>query len=81
MQTIVSNSVEVGSRFMKDQRRFAQIRIKVFSKSVCEMVYPADVQVDLKDTTLDTELNKVEIHYSTMLFDYLNLRDGGPVAQ
>lgn len=79
IQTFVSNNVEVGSRFMKKQRRFAQVRIKDFSKSVCEMVYTADVQVDLKDTTLDSELNKVEIHYSTMSFNYL--KESGPVAQ
>lgn len=79
IQTFVSNSVEVGSRFMKNQRRFAQVRIKDFSKSVCEMIYTADVQVDLKDTTLDSELDKVEIHYSTLTFNYF--KESGPVNQ
>lgn len=79
IQTFVSNNVEVGSRFMRNLRRFAQVRIRDFSQSICEMVYPSDVQVDLKDTTLDSELNKVEIHYSTMSFNYL--KESGPVAQ
>lgn len=70
IQTFVSNSVEVGSRFMKDQRRFTQVRIKDFSKSICEMVYVADVQVELKDTTLETATNKADVHYSSMLFNY-----------
>lgn len=79
IQTFVSNSVEVGSRFMRNQRRFAQVRIKDFSQSVCEMIYIADVQVDLKDTTLDSELNKVEIHYSKLTFNYF--KESGPVTQ
>ena len=79
IQTFVSNSVEVGSRFLKNQRRFAQVRIKDFSQSICEMIYTADVQVDLKDTTLDSELDKVEIHYSTLTFNYY--KQSGPVTQ
>ena len=79
VQTLVSNSVEVGSRFMKNQRRFAQVRIKDFSRAVCEMIYTSDVQVDLKDTTLDSELDKVEIHYSKLSFNYT--KESGPVAQ
>lgn len=79
IQTFVSNNVEVGSRFLRNQRRFAQVRIKDFSQSVCEMIYAADVQVDLKDTTLDSELDKVEIHYSTLTFNYY--KESGPVAQ
>lgn len=79
VQTFVSNSVEVGSPFTRSQRRFAQIRVKDFSNSVCEMIYTSDVEVDLKDTMSNTDLNKIEIHYSTLAFSYL--REGGPVDQ
>jgi hypothetical protein len=71
VQTFLSNNVEVGSRFMREQRHFTQIRVKDFSKSICEMVYISDVKVELKDTTLDTQLNKVEIHYSTLFFNFV----------
>lgn len=71
VKTFVSNKVEVGSRFMKDQHRFAQIRVKDFSKSMCEMYYISDVQVELKDTILDTQSNQFEIYDSTLFFNYL----------
>ncbi|AZZ36183.1 hypothetical protein CIK05_05030 [Bdellovibrio sp. qaytius] len=79
IETYISNNLEVGSRWMQNQRRFAQIRVKDFSKSICEMVYPADVQVELKDTALDSQENKAETHYSSLLFNFLKEID--PVAQ
>lgn len=79
VQTLVSNSVEVGSRFIKDQRRFTQVRIRDYSRSNCEMVYLADVQVDLKDTMVNTSSGKVEVHYSSMQFSFD--KNFGPVNQ
>ncbi|MES2802036.1 MAG: hypothetical protein V4654_06050 [Bdellovibrionota bacterium] len=79
VQTLISNNVDVGNKFMKNQKRYAQVRITDFTYSVCEMVYPSDVKVELKETTLDSELDKVEIHYSTMLFDYA--KTSGPVSR
>lgn len=79
VQTLVSSSVEVSHFLEKNRRRFAQVRIKDFTNSVCEIFYPGDVQVELKDTTVDSEMDKVEIHFSTMVFNYL--KSSGPVIQ
>ena len=79
IQTLISNNVEVGSRWMKEQRRFAQIKIIDYSKSTCEMVYVADVQVELQDTMVETESDQAQVHTSTMLFNYTKV--SGPVEQ
>lgn len=79
VQTMVSSSVEVSHFLEKNRRRFAQVRIKDFTNSICEIFYPGDVQVELKDTTVDSEMDKVEIHFSTMVFNYL--KSSGPVTQ
>lgn len=79
VQIMTSNTVDVGSRWAKDRRRFAQIKIKDYSKSTCEMVYVADVEVELQDTTMDTVTDIAQIHNSTMLFNYPKV--SGPVAQ
>lgn len=79
IETLISNNVEVGSRWMKEQRRFAQIKVIDYSKSTCEMVYPADVQVELQDTMVETESDQAQVHFSTMLFNYLKVT--GPVEQ
>lgn len=79
VQILISNNVEVGSKFMRNQKRYAQVRITDYTHSVCEMVYPGDVKVELKETTIDSELDKVEIHYSTLLFNYAKI--SGPVSQ
>ena len=79
IQTFISNKVDVGNRFFKNNRRFAQIRIKDFSNSICEMVYPADIQLELEDTTVDVELGKTEVLQSTMLFNYI--KENGPVTE
>lgn len=79
VQILISNNVEVGSKFLRNVKRYSQVRITDYTHSICEMVYPGDVKVELKETTKDSELNKIEIHYSTMIFNYEKL--SGPVAQ
>lgn len=79
IQTLISNNVNVGSRFLRNQKRYAQVRITDYTHSICEMVYPGDIKVELKETTKDSELDKIEIHYSTMIFNYSKI--SGPVAQ
>lgn len=75
VKTYVSNNVNVGSRFMRDLKQFAQIKVQDFSGSICEMVYTSDVKVDLKNTTIDTKLNKIKTHFSTMNFNYNNIEE------
>lgn len=71
VQTLISYRVEVATHSHKYQQRFAQIRVKDFSKSVCKIVYSSEVQVELKETTVDSKFGKSENHYSTILFNYL----------
>ena len=79
IQTYVSSIVDVGHRWANNSiSHFAQIRIKDYSQSICEMVYVSDVEVELEDTMVDSELQKTEVHFSTMLFDYS--KNTGPVV-
>lgn len=67
IQTLISNNVEVGSRWTKEQRRFAKIKIIDYSKSTCEMVYAVDVQVELQDTMVEAESNQAQVHTSYLI--------------
>lgn len=71
VETYDSNKVDVSDRFFKNNLHFAQIRVKDFSHSTCEMFYPADIQLELIDTTVDVESQKTEVIQSAMLFNYV----------
>lgn len=74
IKTYISNTVE-----LEGDRQFAQIRVTDYSDATCDKLYEADVKVELKDTKVNAGSNKVEIYYSSLLFDYIRPRSAEPV--